>query len=33
MKYSERITTIQSSPIRKLAPLANIAKDNGYQDS
>ena len=31
MKYSERITTIQSSPIRKLAPLANIAKDNGIK--
>lgn len=31
MKYSERITTIQSSPIRRLAPLANIAKDNGIK--
>ncbi|WP_286316125.1 pyridoxal phosphate-dependent aminotransferase, partial [Romboutsia ilealis] len=31
MKYSDRITTIQSSPIRKLAPLANMAEDNGIK--
>lgn len=31
MKYSERIATMQSSPIRKLAPIANKAKAKGIK--
>lgn len=31
MRYSERITTMQSSPIRKLAPIASSAKAKGIK--
>ena len=31
MRYSERITTMQSSPIRKLAPIASNAKAKGIK--
>lgn len=29
MKYSDRITAMESSPIRKLIPYANKAKEKG----
>lgn len=31
MRYSERITTMQSSPIRKLAHIASSAKAKGIK--